>query len=117
VSAIVNNLHNTESLSQALEESMNHPILIFKHSNACPISSRALREFQTYLKNPVPGVGYHLVTVQTDRGVSNEIEARLKLPHETPQAILVKDGRPIWNASHYAITATALADAIHDSSH
>lgn len=113
----VQQLHSVESLSQALEESKRRPILIFKHSNACPISSRALREFNAYLENADPQVGYHLLTVQTARAVSNEIEEQLRLRHETPQAILVKDGREVWNASHFDITAAALADAIRSSNH
>ena len=108
-------LNSTESLNQALKESNQHPIFIFKHSNSCPISSRALREFQAYLEHADPGVVYHLVTVQTARDVSNAIEDLLNLQHETPQAIIVKDGRTIWSASHFAITAAAIAGAVNGS--
>lgn len=109
-------LSSLEALREALAESRQQPIVIFKHSNACPISSRALREFEAYLENAAPQVSYHLVTVQTARAVSNEIEAQLQLRHETPQAILVKDGREVWNASHFDITAPALASAIAKAS-
>lgn len=109
---IVNELHTIEELNQTLEESRKHPVLLFKHSNTCPISSRALREFQAYLENADPEVSYNLVVVQNARPVSNEIESRLNLMHESPQAILVKNGQEIWNASHYAITASGLAETI-----
>lgn len=115
MSDIVNPLHSTDSLRQALAESNQRPVLIFKHSNACPISSRAYREFLAHLENADPAVGYHLVVVQSHRQVSDEIAAQLELEHETPQAILVKNGRPVWNASHFAITASALADAIQNA--
>ena len=109
---MVNELHTIEELNQTLEESKDHPVLFFKHSNACPISSRAFNEFRAYLQNPDPEVSYHLVVVQTARQVSDEIESRLQVLHESPQAILVRDGREIWNASHFAITASALAETI-----
>ena len=109
---IVNQLHTLEELDQTLEESKNRPVLLFKHSNACPISSRAYREFQAYLDHADPDVGHYLVIVQAARPVSDEIESRLNLQHESPQAILVKDGREIWNASHYEITASALAKTV-----
>jgi bacillithiol system protein YtxJ len=32
----------------------------------------------------------------------------LGVRHETPQAILLRDGVPVWSASHFRITAEAL---------
>jgi bacillithiol system protein YtxJ len=112
VSNILNPLHTIEAFQEALEESKTHPVLLFKHSNACPISSRAFHQFQTYLESADPNVTYHLITVQTDRPVSNEVESRLGILHESPQAILIRDGREIWNASHSGITVSSLQDAI-----
>jgi bacillithiol system protein YtxJ len=112
VNQTVNELHTIEELIQTLEESKTHPVLLFKHSNACPISSRAYREFQQYLQAADPEISYHLVVVQNARSVSNEIETRLNLQHESPQAILVKNGQEIWNASHNRITASTLAETV-----
>lgn len=112
MSNILNQLHSIEALQEVLEESKTHPVLLFKHSNACPISSRAYHQFQNYLESADPNVTYHLITVQTDRPVSNEIESRLGLLHESPQAILIRDGREIWNASHSSITVSSLQNAI-----
>ncbi|MEW6128275.1 MAG: bacillithiol system redox-active protein YtxJ [Acidobacteriota bacterium] len=112
VNPLVKELHTLEELEQTFEESKTHPVLLFKHSNACPISSRAFREFKTYLENPDESVSYKLIIVQTARPVSNAIESRLNILHESPQAILVKNGKGIWNASHGAITASRLAETI-----
>jgi bacillithiol system protein YtxJ len=46
--------------------------------------------------------------VQSHRRLSEEAAARFGIRHETPQAILLRDGRPIWSASHFRITATNL---------
>ena len=51
---------------------------------------------------------YKMVTVQSHRSVSDHAAARLGIRHETPQAILLRDGRPVWSASHFRITADAL---------
>jgi bacillithiol system protein YtxJ len=40
----------------------------------------------------------------------------LNLQHHSPQAILVRNGREMWNASHFAITTAALLDAIRNFS-
>jgi len=106
-------LKTIEELDHALDESRERPVLFFKHSLTCPVSSRAFRELQSYLDdNANPRTSYKLITVQRARAVSDEVASRLQIEHETPQAILVRNGREQWNASHYEITAEALAQAI-----
>jgi bacillithiol system protein YtxJ len=108
-------LHNIEALEEAIAESHSRPVLLFKHSLTCPISTRAFRELQAYLDNPDPRISYKLITVQTARSVSDEAALRLHLEHESPQAILVRNGRELWNASHHDITASALDQAIRET--
>ena len=105
-------LKSVEELDHALAESKERPVLLFKHSTTCPISARAFREFKSHLEVSSPGVNYNLITVQSARRVSDEIESRLGLRHESPQAILVRNGQQVWNASHFSITAESLEEAI-----
>ena len=109
-------LRTIEELSLTLEQSSEKPVLLFKHSLTCPISARAFSEFRAYLEQADPRVSYKLITVQTARAVSNEVAARLNVVHQSPQAILVRDGREVWNASHFAINVSALAQAIRSIS-
>ena len=104
----LNELNSIEELNRVLKASTARLVLLFKHSLTCPISARAYREFQSYLEKAEPHVSYHLITVQTARAVSNEAAARLRVEHHSPQAILVRDGREVWNASHFEITAMKL---------
>ena len=53
-----------------------------------------------------------MVTVQTHRNVSNAVATRLGVRHETPQALLVRNGQVIWAASHFRVTAAAVAAAL-----
>jgi bacillithiol system protein YtxJ len=108
-------LRTIEELDQALSASTDHPVLLFKHSIACAISSRAFSEFETYLERADPRISYKLITVQTARSVSNEAASRLQIEHESPQAILVRDGRGIWSASHNSITASSIDKAIRET--
>jgi bacillithiol system protein YtxJ len=57
-----------------------------------------------------------LVLVIERRTVSNAIESMLGVRHESPQAILLKDGKPKWNASHWSITFDALTRALYAES-
>lgn len=105
-------LNSIEDLDTALAESKERPVLLFKHSLTCPISARAMREFEAFLDQAPPRVGYKLIIVQTAREVSNEAAARLGLRHESPQAVIVRRGREVWSTSHYDITAERLREAV-----
>ena len=108
----VNKIDTIEEFDELLAQSMQRPILLFKHSLTCPISARAFREFESFIEAADKVPSCNLITVQTSRRVSDEAAARLNLQHETPQAILVRDGREVWNASHFAITSQSLEEAI-----
>jgi len=109
---VLEELTSIQELDHALDESRERPVLLFKHSLTCPISTRAFGELQSYLHNADPRVSYKLITVQRSRSVSDEAASRLRIEHESPQAILIRDGRELWNASHNDITAESLDQAI-----
>ena len=96
------------ALDAAIAESRERPVLLFKHSRNCGISCEAYDELQEHLSTARRPAAYKLITVQSHRGVSDEASTRLGIRHETPQAILLKDGRVVWNASHFRITAAEL---------
>jgi bacillithiol system protein YtxJ len=108
-------LRAVHELDQALAESNKRPLLLFKHSHSCGISHDALDEINAHLEDGATGhlavAHYAIVTVQTHREVSNAISARLGLRHETPQAILVVNGRAVWSASHFRVTAAEIRKA------
>jgi bacillithiol system protein YtxJ len=87
-------------------------VLIFKHSRSCGTSAQALDELVEHLDGPPNDVRYAIVTVQSHRDVSNAIARTLGVRHETPQALLIQDGRVVWSASHFRVTADAVRAAI-----
>jgi bacillithiol system protein YtxJ len=105
-------IDSIEELEGLLADSKERPVLLFKHSLTCPISTRAFREFESFLESAPPSISCNLITVQTARPVSNEAAVRLSVTHETPQAILIRNGHEIWSASHFAITAESLQEAL-----
>jgi bacillithiol system protein YtxJ len=77
------------------------------------VSCEALDELQSHIDaQDSPRVAYKMVTVQTHRPVSDAVAQRLGIRHETPQAILLRNGKAVWNASHFRITASQLDQAI-----
>jgi bacillithiol system protein YtxJ len=95
-----------------LDESRERPVLVFKHSDTCGVSAEALEELVFHLEEEIADARYAIVTVQTHRGASNAIAARLGVRHHTPQAILVRDGRAVWSATHFRISAAEITKAL-----
>lgn len=96
-----------EQWQQVLATSNEQPIVVLKHSTTCPISAAAYSEFTA-----VDFEHAYLVKVIESRDVSNEIAANLDVQHASPQAIVIKDGKASWQATHHAVTAKAIEEAI-----
>lgn len=105
-------LERLEDLEALLAQTTNRPLLLYKHSLTCGTSAYAFDELSDHLDRSPTGADYAMVAVQTHREVSNEIARRLGVRHETPQVILVRDGQPVWTASHFRVTAAAVEQAL-----
>jgi bacillithiol system protein YtxJ len=102
------NINNVESLNDFIGNLNGSSGVLFKHSNLCGVSSRAYAEMAK-LEHPVG-----LVVVQDARAVSDEIERRWNVSHETPQVLIIQDGKVLWSASHFQIKAANVAAAMKD---
>lgn len=100
---------DTKALEELLAQSQDGPVLLFKHSNTCPISAAAYQQMKR-IKADVS-----IVVVQRSRDVSREVEARTGVRHETPQALLLRGGKVVWTASHWNITADAVESALSEN--
>ncbi len=110
-------LEGIDELERLIGESETRPLLLFKHSHTCGTSLEALDELVAHLNEGPTDAQYAMVTVQTHRAVSNAVSARLGVRHETPQALLIRDGRVVWSASHFRVTASAVDDAIRNQAY
>jgi len=104
-------LDTPEQLDAALEHSFSRPVLIFKHSLTCGMSAWAYREFEALLGGEALPVDACLVHIQNARPVSSAIAERLRVRHESPQALLVVNGAAAWHASHGRLTRDAMRAA------
>ena len=99
-------IKDIESLTQFLAASNGAPAIIFKHSNMCGISARAYTQMTGF------GQPVGIVIVQNARAVSDEIERRSGVAHETPQLLIFRNGEVIWTASHGQIRGEAVEAAL-----
>ena len=105
-------LSDLAMLEAAIAESCTRPVVLFKHSRTCGISHEALDELHAHLERNAGDATYKMIVVQNHRRLSDQTAERLGVRHETPQVILIKDGRPVWKASHFRITADELGRAL-----
>lgn len=112
-------LSDIGSLDRFIAASDGSPVVIFKHSETCGISARAYVEMQKLatrngktaaeVRAPIP-IG--IIAVQAAREVSDEIEARTGVEHESPQALLMAGGKVVWSASHGGVNADGVEKAL-----
>ena len=102
-------LTSSDQLNEIIEESAEKPVLIFKHSTSCSISSMAMDrlvrgwedEYSSKLK------AYYL-DLLAFRDTSNAVADRFNVYHQSPQVLLIKNGIAIYDASHMAISFDAI---------
>lgn len=84
------------------------PFVLFKHSPACGLSGRALRQLQQFCDaHPETPVG--IVDVLSSRTISDELERRTGIRHESPQIFILRGGTVVWQTSHHSITKESIA--------
>ncbi len=80
--------------------------VLFLHDPGCPISARARREMARV------GGDLPMVDVRRSHDVRDAVETATGIRHESPQVLVLADGRVTWSASHHAITAAAVRRAL-----
>lgn len=98
-----------ESAEECLERSQTETVLILKHSTICPISKAGKNQVDRFLQDQ-PAAAY-LVVVQDNRALSNRIAEQLKIKHESPQLIVLKNGAPAAVFNHHEITEENIRQA------
>ena len=95
-------LSSRKRLEELFEQSHEKPVLLFKHSTTCPISTGVYEEVSR-----VNG-DINLIVMQSARDISNAVAEKTGIRHESPQAIVLKNGAPVYHASHFDVSAEAI---------
>ena len=98
-------------LNEIINKSTETPVAIFKHSTRCSMSRMALKQFESEF-NLTSKVTSYFLDLLEHRNISNEIASRFGVVHQSPQLILIKDGKAVYNASHSDIAAMKLVEII-----
>jgi len=113
-------LRDIDSLDRFFELSNETAVVIFKHSETCGISDRAYREMSDLARrlsalSNGQAVRIGIVPVQSYRDVSNEIEVRTGIDHESPQVFVIAGRRVVWSSSHGGVRAEAIEKVLREA--
>jgi len=91
--------------------SQEKPVVIFKHSTRCSISAMVFNRFeQNYKKLNAEELPVYYLDLLNYRNISNEIAAKYGVEHQSPQTLLIKNGKCIHNASHTDIELSEIKE-------
>lgn len=94
-------------LEQIRELSYRQPVVIFKHSTRCSISTMAKNRLERE-QAPENIVFYYLDLIRY-RTVSNKVAEVFQVHHESPQVLLIKNGECVYEESHNGIDLSEIA--------
>ena len=107
-----NNITNISQLEDINTASESEKIMIFKHSTRCSISSSALNRLERNWNDERDSVKikpYYLDLI-AHRDISNKIAQQWNIAHESPQVLVIEDGKCTYHNSHMGIDYTELME-------
>ncbi|WBV57408.1 bacillithiol system redox-active protein YtxJ [Chryseobacterium daecheongense] len=102
-------IESEEDLAEAIERSYHNKVAIFKHSTSCFISKTVLRNFESEINDAGTNADLYFLDLLAYRPISNKIAEDLDVTHQSPQLIVVENGKAVNNASHQNISITQIA--------
>ncbi len=102
------NIESEEDLKKAIEKSFEKKVIIFKHSTRCQISKIVLKNFEKEVANSDKEVEYYFLDLIKYRPISNEIADQFGITHQSPQMIVLENGKAVKDASHQSISVNLI---------
>lgn len=99
-------------LDDAIANSSQKPVVLFKHSTRCSISTMALNRLKNIPPNTINTIDAYYLDLITHRDVSNAIAEKLDVYHESPQVLILKNGVCTFDASHTDITVSEILEQL-----
>lgn len=103
------NITTEEGFYIIIAQSINKPQIIFKDSTTCGISAHAKDRLINGFDLIDGKADFHYLDLLTFRSISNLISQELKITHQSPQILIIKDKQVIYTSSHHAINTIDIA--------
>jgi len=104
-------ISSANDIEAIIDRSRVIPCLILKHSTRCPISTMAKSRVEMSWDFEEDQVEAYYLDLIAYRDVSNLIADEFGVRHESPQALLIEDGKCVKHASHLNIRVAEMVVA------
>lgn len=101
-------LHDERQLEEIIEVSKEKPVVIFKHSTTCGISEGAKFTLMENWDFEGHELDFYYLDLLKHRPISNRIAQDFQVTHQSPQVLLLKDGKVAFHTSHHRISVDGL---------
>lgn len=105
-------LDDLSQLDQIVKDSYDKPVVLFKHSIRCGTSSMMKHQLEGNWNFEASDLDFYYLDLINYRAISNEIADRFGIVHQSPQIIVVKDGKATYDTSHHMISVDGIRSAI-----
>lgn len=96
-------LVDLHQLDDVVTSSFEKIVVLFKHSTRCGVSNMVLKSFKSGYDYSKERVELYYLDLLAHRDISNEVAVRFQIEHQSPQMIILKNGKAIYSASHQSI--------------
>jgi bacillithiol system protein YtxJ len=86
--------------------------IIFKHNTTCPISKSVKQKLEEKADVLPADTPFYILDLLNHRDISDAAAETFDVEHESPQLLLIKDGKCIYHRSLYEISAEETAEAL-----
>ncbi|MEX2597764.1 MAG: bacillithiol system redox-active protein YtxJ [Salibacteraceae bacterium] len=94
------------------ETSYQIPVAILKHSTRCSRSAFAKERLANSYHLPTSKFAFYYLDLLQYREVSNAITRQYGIPHQSPQLIIIRNGKAVFDTSHEDISMKPLIERI-----
>ncbi len=106
-------LENIDQLNTIIEASFLKPQLIFKHSTRCSVSRFVLNEFKSGYSFSEDDFTAYFLDLLSYREISNAVAHQFDVVHQSPQLLIIKNGKAVAHASHENVNKIILTDFLN----
>ena len=105
-------LTELSQLDEIKEESKDKPVMILKHSTRCSVSLMAKNGLDRSWDIEDNQLKTYYLDLLKYRPISNEIAATFDIHHQSPQVLIIKEGKCIYTATHSEIDSREIANQL-----
>lgn len=103
-------LEDEKQLDKIIADSNTTSQVIFKHSTHCGTSKMVKNRLE---RNEAPsGINFYLVDLFKHRNISNKIASGFGILHQSPQVLVINNGKCVYDESHSAIVFDDIEAAV-----